>query len=315
MVFQLWTDESGINRKFLYVSQINEKMTGVPADAVLADPLAAYDLIVPEHRAALFEAESRIHTEQKPFDVEVQFRRADGELRWCRIISASRQQDDGSWIWDGIQVDTTEQKLAHQAEVRALRYQVNPHFLFNSLSAISTLILDGDPAKGEQMVMSLADFYRKSLQLDPLDLLPLTEEIRLQRLYLDVEKVRFPDELDVRFDIEPSVERALVPGMVLQPLVENAIKYGMGTVGSRMTLTIMARQKGERLLIEIGNDRVAPARRAGTGFGLSMTRRRLEMAFGTDFEFRAGPSRGEGFSVEMSLPIRFQQVQIAPAIS
>jgi PAS domain S-box-containing protein len=112
MVYQIATGRDGSERRFLYVSQSHETLTGIPAEAVLADPGIPYGLILPEHRPAMVEAEAGAIRERRPFDVQVQFRRADGELRWSRIISAPREMPDGSQIWDGIQIDITDQKSA-----------------------------------------------------------------------------------------------------------------------------------------------------------------------------------------------------------
>lgn len=313
VVFQNMTSD-GSDRNFLYVSESCERVLGVRAEDAMANPQAIYDLIVEEHRQAFTDAENAAIAAKTRFDGEIQFRRTDGELRWSRVVASPRHLGGRSVVFDGVILDTTEQKLAHEAELRALRYQVNPHFLFNSLNAVSTLILDQDAGKAEKMVMNLASFYRSSLQLDPLQLHPLADEVLLQKLYLDVEKVRFPDELQLDLRVDPDVEAALVPGMILQPIIENAIKYGIGAAGTIMTLAIQARCEGDRLVIAVRNDRQAAGRRPGTGFGLKMTRRRLEMAFGQNYSFEAGPVPGGGYSVEMSVPIRFREVQLAPAI-
>ncbi|TNC59316.1 PAS domain S-box protein [Rubellimicrobium roseum] len=115
MVYQIATGPDGNERRFLYVSQSHEKLTGWPAHAVLADPTLPYRLILPEDRQRLAEAEAQSLREMGLFDVEARLRRADGEVRWCRIISAPRKQADGSLIWDGIQIDVTEHK---EGEVR-----------------------------------------------------------------------------------------------------------------------------------------------------------------------------------------------------
>lgn len=119
MVYQIATGRDGRDRRFLYISQSHEKLTGVPAEAVMANPAIAYDLILPEYRELLAKAEAEAVRTDSPFDVEARFRRADGEVRWCRILSAPRRQADGSTIWDGIQIDTTEQKAA-EASLRKL---------------------------------------------------------------------------------------------------------------------------------------------------------------------------------------------------
>jgi PAS domain S-box-containing protein len=115
MVFQIATGRDGDERRFLYVSQSHERLTGIPADAVLADPTIPYRLIHDEDRSRLAEAEAKATAARTSFDVQVRFRRADGEIRWCRIISAPREQADGSLIWDGLQIDITEQKRTEEA--------------------------------------------------------------------------------------------------------------------------------------------------------------------------------------------------------
>jgi PAS domain S-box-containing protein len=115
MVYQLSTGADGTARRFLYVSQSHERLTGVSAEAVLADPAVAYDLIHPDDRARMAEAEEESLRDRKPFDIQVRFRRADGEERWCRIVSAPREQPDGSVIWDGLQLDITDRIAAELA--------------------------------------------------------------------------------------------------------------------------------------------------------------------------------------------------------
>ncbi|HEU0045431.1 PAS domain S-box protein [Sphingomonas sp.] len=112
MVYQIATGRDGGERRFLYVSQSHLKLTGVPAEAVLADSSIPYRLILPEYRPAMVAAEADALAGRKPFDIQVRFRRADGEVRWSRIISAPRDQPDGTLVWDGIQVDITDQKNA-----------------------------------------------------------------------------------------------------------------------------------------------------------------------------------------------------------
>jgi len=112
MVYQIATGRDGSERRFLYVSQSHEKLTGIAAEAVIADPSIPYRLILPEYQPAMIAAEAQAIADCQPFDIQVRFRRADDEVRWSRIISAPREQPDGSLIWDGIQVDITDQKMA-----------------------------------------------------------------------------------------------------------------------------------------------------------------------------------------------------------
>jgi PAS domain S-box-containing protein len=115
MVYQIATGKDGGDRRFIYVSQSNHRLTGVPAETLLADPMAAYNLIHPDDRELMAAAEAEAIRTRSAFDVEVRFRRSDGALRWCRIISAPREQPDGSLVWDGIQIDVTEQKQVEEA--------------------------------------------------------------------------------------------------------------------------------------------------------------------------------------------------------
>ena len=119
MVYQLSTGVDGRDRKFLYVSQSHEKLTGIPAEAVLDDPTLPYKLLLPDDLEELAKAEAKAIEEDRPFDAEARFTRTDGQVRWCRIISAPRRQPDGSLIWDGIQIDITEHKEA-EAKLREL---------------------------------------------------------------------------------------------------------------------------------------------------------------------------------------------------
>ncbi len=116
---------------------------------------------------------------------------------------------------------------ARQAELRSLRYQVNPHVLFNTLKSLSSLVMADRRDEAEAMIMNLAYFYRTSLAGDPLEDVRLEEEAELQRLYLRIEAVRFPDRLLHEIAIPPELQGCCVPGLILQPLVENAIKYGV----------------------------------------------------------------------------------------
>jgi PAS domain S-box-containing protein len=130
MVYQIAMDLDGSSRRFLYVSRGFERMTGVPAEAVLADPAAAYDLILPEYRERLAAAEQVAIRNLAPFDFEAPFRRADGEVRWSRIISAPRPLQDGSLVWDGIQLDDTARK---QVEQRLRESQATFQTIANSI--------------------------------------------------------------------------------------------------------------------------------------------------------------------------------------
>lgn len=194
---------------------------------------------------------------------------------------------------------------AQQAELRSLRYQVNPHFLFNTLNSLSTLVMRNRPDEAERMIMSLSNFYRTSLTGDPLDDVPLEEEVHLQRLYLDIEAVRFPDRLNTIIDVPDALLDACVPGLILQPVVENAIKYGVSRTSSPVEIRITARADGDRMHICITDDGDKPPSEAdaGSGIGLANVRDRLAARFGDRAAIAYGPREDGGFSVLLTLPI------------
>lgn len=171
-------------------------------------------------------------------------------------------------------------RAAKAAELRSLRYQVNPHFLFNTLNSLSALVLSGRNADAEAMIQTLATFYRTSLAGDPTIDVPLAEEVRLQRLYLEVEAVRFPERLRTTFDIPADLADACVPGLILQPLIENAVKHAVATTARPVTITIAARREGKTLLLSVRDDGPGHAANGGCGIGLANVRDRLAARFG-----------------------------------
>ncbi len=202
------------------------------------------------------------------------------------------------------------ESAARAAQVRALRYQVNPHFLFNTLNSLSSLVMSGRPEEAEEMILKLSTFFRSSLSLDPSADVTLAEEIALQRLYLDIERVRFPRRLKVEIDVPPNLEAARLPALILQPVVENAIKYGVSATRETVTLRIAAREAGPgRFKVEVSNSgKTKRARRddngfEGTGVGLGNVCQRLRARFGHAAQCEFGPIDGGGYRVVMTLPL------------
>lgn len=173
-----------------------------------------------------------------------------------------------------------EADVAHRdAELRALRAQLNPHFLFNSLNSIAGLI-GADPPRAREMCQLLGEFLRESLQVGSSARIPLAREVALVRQYLHIEQVRFGARLDVVLELAPAAADASVPPLLLQPLVENAVRHGVATRLDGGTVAIATRRVGDRIVVTVSNPRDADARRGGTGLGLSNVRRRLAAAFG-----------------------------------
>jgi sensor histidine kinase YesM len=196
---------------------------------------------------------------------------------------------------------------AHLAQMRALRYQINPHFLFNTLNSIATLV-EEDPRQAERMVLNLASFFRTGLAVDPLENLPLAKEIALQRLYLEIEQVRFPNRLRFEINVPPELLEAKVPSLLLQPLVENAIKHGVARSVGVTTIRIEASTRGSRLWVQVSNDgrpHGESERADSTGIGLENVRNRLAACFGADFAVVAGPTQPSGYRTMLELPLRF----------
>lgn len=182
--------------------------------------------------------------------------------------------------------------LAREAELHSLRMQLNPHFLFNSLHSISALAtLDG--ARAREMCIRLADFLRSSLGLGDRDSIPLRDELALARRYLDVEQVQFGERLRVVEEVELGCEGCVVPALLLQPLVENAVKHGVAGMveGGSIRLAAQRSGAGVAITIENGFDPESPAPR-GTGRGLALVRRRLQVRYGAEAACDAGPSDG-----------------------
>jgi LytS/YehU family sensor histidine kinase len=203
------------------------------------------------------------------------------------------------------------ESAAQAAQVRALRYQVNPHFLFNTLNSLSSLVMTGRTDRAEAMLLALSTFFRTSLSLDPAANVTLAEEIDLQRLYLDIEKARFPDRLHVEIDVPETLEQARLPALLLQPIVENAIKYGVSKSRKAVIISLEARHLDDhRMVVEIcnrlkngGKDELAAATHEGTGLGLANVRQRLDARFGSRASCRFGAMAGGGFKVALTMPI------------
>lgn len=200
-------------------------------------------------------------------------------------------------------------RLADQAQLKMLRYQLNPHFLFNTLNAISTLVLEHDGRQANKMLTQLSAFLRYSLDSDPLQKTSLAEEVRALELYLEIEKTRFDDRLQVNFEIDDDTLDARVPSLILQPAIENAIKYAIAKMESGGIITIRARREGKMLAMEVcDNGPEAPEdpmqllRDAKTGVGLVNMRDRLSYLYRDNSDFRLKRVEPEGMCVSLRIP-------------
>lgn len=171
------------------------------------------------------------------------------------------------------------QLLAQSAELKALRMQINPHFLFNSLNSINALI-SHNPEKAREMTTLLADFFRKGLQYGAKEMITLGDEFSLLKDYLDIEAIRFGSRLRVEQQIDANLLHVLIPPLILQPLLENAIKHGIANTLSGGTIRMHAEEKNGQVFVLIENplDTETPKNK-GAGVGLDNVRKRLNMVF------------------------------------
>lgn len=190
------------------------------------------------------------------------------------------------------------------AELRALRYQLNPHFLFNTLNAVSALVAANENRDANRMLGRVSDFLRATLAHDGRHEHALAEELALVDAYLDIEKVRLGSRLRVTTRVGPDVLDAAVPYLLLQPLVENAIRHGIVPRHGGGQIDIGVARDGEQLLVDLRNDGAAPSAAGGGGIGLPNVAARLRSLYGAAQRVEAG-WRGDGrFHVRLALPLR-----------
>jgi signal transduction histidine kinase len=198
----------------------------------------------------------------------------------------------------------TLQALAHSAQLRALHSQINPHFLFNSLNSVSALILDRKVNEADEMVTKLARFLRLGLAADPTDKIALSSEIELQRTYLEIEQLRYED-LEIDFSVPAELDAAMVPALILQPIVENAVKYGVAGAPPPARIAVRAWNEDRRLMLEVTDSgKGHPAKAQGAGIGLANVLQRLKLIYGDDnAELTAGRIEDGSFQVRFKLPL------------
>jgi two-component system LytT family sensor kinase len=198
---------------------------------------------------------------------------------------------------------------AREARLSALRYQLNPHFLFNSLNAVSTLVLEGNAPAAAQMLAQIADLLRTTLDSQSARETPLAHEIAFTEQYLAIEETRLGNRLRVALDISPDTLDALVPNMLLQPLVENAVRHGVAPLVGGGTIRILSKLQGSQLQITVENSGIlgAPQTQShpGTnGIGLNNTAERLKTLYGAAHNFVLEWPQTGGCQVTIGLPYR-----------
>jgi len=217
---------------------------------------------------------------------------------------------------------------ATSAQLAMLRYQLNPHFLFNTLNSISTLVLLKQTEPANAMLSRLSAFLRHTLIMQPGSQVTLAQEVETLQLYLDIERMRFEDRLRTCFDIDDAAQEALLPSMLLQPLVENAVKYAVSPQEEGARISLTAKVQGHRLRIKIedtgpgvSGQRQGDLLRSGekpdetmsTGVGLANIRNRLIQAYGPDHRFETRSGAGGGFTVLIEIPFETARQDSADA--
>jgi two-component sensor histidine kinase len=191
-----------------------------------------------------------------------------------------------------------------RARLDALRLQINPHFLFNTLNAVTSLI-HTRPEAADEMIGSLSELLRASLQGSGHHEIPLSRELELLRLFTGIEQTRFGDRIRFVESIAPETATALVPSLVLQPIVENAVRHGTEPLTGAGTVTIATRREDDRLILTVQDDGAGYdplAEPKGTGIGLSNTRARLQALYGTQQSLTLSPAPDRGTLVTLSIP-------------
>jgi two-component system LytT family sensor kinase len=192
-----------------------------------------------------------------------------------------------------------------QAQLQALKMQIHPHFLFNTLNSIAAL-LHKDVEAADKMIARLGDFLRLTLKRSDTQTVDLAQELDFLKCYLDIEHIRFQDRLTVDMEVEPDTLDVMVPNLILQPIVENAVRHGVARQTVPGHITIRALKKSNRLIVQVednGPGLKIDANGNSSGIGLNNTRARLKQFYGTDYDFKIANSNKTGVIVTLEIPV------------
>ncbi|HEX8240456.1 MAG TPA: histidine kinase [Allosphingosinicella sp.] len=223
-------------------------------------------------------------------------------VSWCALyvgaVFAAELRDRDSRL-------ASAQAAANQAQLMALRFQLNPHFLFNTLNTLSGLIAMRSLGAAEDVVINLSSFLRYSLASGSAILVPLRQEIEAQKMYLGIEEKRFGDRITIRYRVSEEAEAGMVPNLILQPLVENAVKHGVAPSGIPVAVELGAVREGTRLRLWIENsaaDLLGATGAPGLGIGAANVHQRLAASYGDQASFRSEPTAQGGWRCEIEMP-------------
>jgi two-component system LytT family sensor kinase len=247
----------------------------------------------------------------EPFSWELQYRQVLSyfdygvQLYWLILLLASAHQYYLRYQASEVRAVELERQLA-ETRLEALRRQVHPHFLFNTLHTIAGLVRSSHSQQAVGMIAGLSDLLRASLEVSDRQETPLREEVELLRRYLAIEKVRFSDRLQTEFDIEPAALDVPVPTLVLQPLVENAVRHGLSTLPGDGLIVVRAHRGNGKLLIEISDNghglAASPGAQGKENIGLGNTRARLQALYGDHQSLELVEREGGGVTVRLTIP-------------
>ncbi|MEH6580784.1 MAG: histidine kinase [Halioglobus sp.] len=196
---------------------------------------------------------------------------------------------------------------ARDAQLQMLRYQLNPHFLFNTLNAINALVKLNENDKAQGMIQLLSQFLRHTLEQDGIENVPLEQELESLMLYLNIEKTRFEERLTLEFQIDPEARQALVPALILQPIIENSMKYAIAANEDGGTVRVSAQVLGDELQLEVsdtGPGMAATEIGQGRGVGLRNTLERLETLYEQRYSFETFEGTPSGLTIQIRFPYR-----------
>lgn len=271
---------------------------------IFSDPVALFD--DPDISRRIREIERMIGVTPFQQVAEVAISRYFFIIAWASLYLAMGNAREAR---EAERVASRYAQAAQDAELRSLRYQVNPHFLFNTLNSLSSLVIKKQNDQAEAMIQNLSSFYRNSLSSDPLEDVTLAEETELQKKYLDIEAVRYPERLRVEIAIPAELSGLRVPALILQPLVENAIRYAVSRTNRPVQITIKAhRHEGSAvIIIEDDGDPFEGANGGGdaahgNGIGLRNVRDRLEARYGNAARLDVFNKPRGGFIAAITLP-------------
>lgn len=233
--------------------------------------------------------------------LETSLRSAFTLFTWCSFYFSIK-------LWQNSMLERERllrvERDARDAKLNALRYQINPHFLFNSLNAVSTLVVEGNRAAATRMLSQIGEFLRAILDVEAAPETPFVQEIAFIEQYLAIEQTRLGERLRVEVDIAPETLDALIPSMLLQPLVENAVRHGVASLVKGGTIRIASSIEGSRLRISVCNSGPVVPQIQAAGIGLNNTVERLQTLYGEDHVFALNWPESGGCEATITIPFR-----------